>query len=206
MTSALLAPLPPADPTERPEPTDDGTRRQFLAGLAAAGLLVGCGSGDEGSVSPATRSASRPSRSRSWRSTATAPRRSYPAAELTVASVYLESDHVRINGRELGVLTLALDDFGVSWAALTDRANTDGGQSMISYERIGRLDDADIVFRHAFSQPSAGSLRLLHRLPAGRAGQVHDEPNIAEQTYPTLNLALDYLEPRLLDADPRAAR
>jgi len=127
----------------------------------------------------------------------------YPARELTVASVYLETDQLRVNGRELGVLTLALDDLGVSWASLTDRADAEGGQLFLSYERVGRLDDADVVFRHAFSEPSAAALGLFERLPAGRAGQVHDEPNIAAQTYPTLQRAVAYLEPRLLDADPQ---
>lgn len=89
----------------------------------------------------------------------------YDPAELTVASVFLESDQVRVNGRGIVALTRILDEIGVSRSPITADADADGIQIFVSYERVGELD-GDVVFRPAFVEPDANVLTLFDQLPA----------------------------------------
>ncbi len=122
----------------------------------------------------------------------------YDPADLTVSTVYLD-EGLGINGRSLSTLTYVLDALGVSWSAATDAADAADGQLAVSFERVGELDTSDVIFRHAFTEPGPSILALSDPLPAGRAGQIIDEPNIFGQTYATYEVALDFLESNLLE-------
>jgi iron complex transport system substrate-binding protein len=119
--------------------------------------------------------------------------------ELTVSSVYLYADHIRVNGPHLSAMEQALDAFGVVWSAVTPEA---GGQDQISIERMNELD-ADLITWYTFDGELTPTVRqLFEQLAAHRAGQTYAlDSSYGGHTFLALQNALDFLEPILTNPD-----
>lgn len=147
---------PPArGPVALIEPVDDATRRQFLAGLLATGVLIGCG--DDGDDRPAPGAA--PGFPRSIRHAGGTTTFQAPPSRIVSLDTAAMTDAVLALGvKPIAATTYTPDPdrgaFPPALDGLVDGIESVGGNGEPDLEEIARLN-ADLLFGYGFSFPDA---------------------------------------------------